>query len=56
MCNGVPHATDAAKGKCADAVQKDAPGVLQELGEAVRVHACIDAGICPAPKRRSAPA
>ena len=52
----MPHATDAAKGKCADSIQQETPGVMQELGEAVRVHACIDAGICPAPKRRSATA
>ena len=48
VCEHVPKATPAAKERCVAQVKEDAPAVMKEVGESLRLHLCVEAKICKA--------
>jgi len=47
VCEDIPDATAAIKAKCVTQIQEDTPALMKEMGEAIKLHFCVEAKICP---------
>jgi len=47
VCDKIPDATAAMKAKCVTQIQEDTPALMKEMGEALKLHFCVEAKICP---------
>ena len=46
VCDKVPKASAEIKAKCVAQINEDTPALMKEMGEALRLHFCVEAKIC----------
>lgn len=46
VCDTVPKASAEIKAKCVAQINEDTPALMKEMGEALRLHFCVEAKIC----------